>query len=283
MIWIKRILFIFFVLIVILAGSAGFITWKYADDLEAYALDAVQSTIVTDLEFNENVVLSLWKDFPLVAVEISDIQIQDSFKADTLIKVEKAFVQFNLIKILQNKFTIEGIRVTDGFIKLRRNEENQWNFRVWKAKETSDEKTKIDFSIEILTLENIHLDYDDRVVDLNIQFQSDKSKIKGRFTDSNQRLGLSLNGFMEGLTTIGSDRVIAMPLSLAGVLNINSEDKIYTIEMGNAIMAGNEMVLDAEWTRVDGGTNMEMKVHAGGVQPSVLLHHIWPQTLHERH
>ena len=277
MIWVKRITFILFILVVLLVSLAGFITWKYADDLEAYALEAVRSTIVTDLEFNEDVVLSLWKDFPLVAVEISDIQIQDSFKNDTLIKVDKAFVQFDLIKILQNRFTIEGIRVTDGFIRLRRNDENKWNFRVWKTREVAAEKAKVDFSIEILTLENVHLDYDDRVIDLNIQFQSDKSKIKGRFTDQNQRLGLSLNGFMENLTTVGSNRVVEMPLSLAGVLNINSEDKIYTIEMGNAIMAGNEMVLDAQWTRVDGGTNMEMKVHAGSIEPSVLLPHIWPQ------
>ncbi len=277
MIWIKRVVFILFLLIVLVASLAGFVTWKYADDLEAYALDAVRATIVTDLTFNEDVVLSLWKDFPLVAVEISDIQIQDSYKSDTLIRVEKAFVQFNLFKILQNKFTIEGIRVTDGFIKLRRNNADEWNFRVWKTIESDEPKKKIDFSIEILTLENVHIDYDDRMVDLNIQFLSNKSKIKGRFTDKNQRLGLSLNGHMERLTTIGSDRVVEMPLSLAGVLNINSNDNIYTIEMGNAILAGNEMVLDAEWTRIEGGTNMEMKVHAGNIEPSGLLPYIWPQ------
>ena len=277
MIWLKRILFILFLLLVLFASLAGFISWKYADDLEAYALDAVKSTIITDLEFNEDVVLSLWKDFPLVAVEISDIQIQDSFKSDTLIKVDKAFIQFDVLKILQNQFTIEGIRVTDGFIKLRRNEDNVWNFRVWKQKENLEEKVNVDFSIEILTLENIHLDYDDRVVDLNIQYLSDKSKIKGRFTDVNQRLGLSLNGFMERLTTIGSDRVVELPLSLAGVLNINSEEKVYTIEMGNAILAGNEMVLDAEWIRIEDGTDMRMKVHAGNIEPSSFLPHIWPQ------
>ena len=259
------------------AALVGFITWKYADDLKTYALDSVRETIITDISFDENVVLSFWKDFPLVAVEISDIEIEDSFKTDTLLKVEKAFVQFNLIKILQNQFTIEGIRVTDGFLKLRRNAADEWNFRVWKEVESDDEKSKVDFSIEILTLQNIHLDYDDRVVDLNIQFLSHKSKVKGRFTNENTRLGLSLNGYMERLTTTANDRIVELPLSLAGVLNINSKDKVYTIEMGNAILAGNEMVLDAEWTRIENGTNMEMKVHAGNIEPFVLLPHIWPQ------
>lgn len=277
MIWFKRIVFILFVLLFMVAGLVGFVTWRYADDLKAYALDSVRETIITDISFNEKVVLSFWKDFPLVAVEISDIQIEDSFKSDTLLKVEKAFVQFNLIKILQNQFTIEGIRVTDGFLKLRRNAADEWNFRVWKEEESDDGKSKVDFSIEILTLQNIHLDYDDRVVDLNIQFLSHKSRVKGRFTNENTRLGLSLNGYMERLTTSANDRIVELPLSLAGVLNINSKDKIYTIEMGNAILAGNEMLLDAEWTRIENGTDMEMKVHAGNIEPFVLLPHIWPQ------
>ncbi|MDB4678274.1 AsmA-like C-terminal region-containing protein [bacterium] len=277
MIWIKRIVFVLFLLLFLLSALVGFVTWKYADDLKTYALDGVRKAITTELSFNEDVVLSFWKDFPLLAVEISDIQIEDSFKTDTLLKVEKAFIQFNLIKIIQDKFTIEGIRVTDGFIKLRRNERDEWNFRVWKEVESKDGTKKVDFSIEILTLENIYLDYDDRVVDLNIQFLSDKSKLKGRFTNENTRIGLSLSGFMERLTTTGKDRISELPLILAGVLNINSKDKIYTVEMGNAILAGNEMVLDAEWTSIENGTNMEMKVHAGNIEPFVLLPNIWPQ------
>lgn len=275
MIWVKRIIFILFVLLVLLAGTLTVIVFKYEDDLKAYALETVRSSIETDISFDENVVLSIWKDFPLVAVEINDLQIQDAFRKDTLLKVDKGFVQFDLFKLLQNKFTIEGIRVENGFLKIRRTENDRWNFRVWK--EQNEESTKTDFSIEILTLQNIDLDYDDRVVDLNIQFFSEKSRLKGRFTDENTRLGLSLNGFMDRLTTIGSDRIVELPLSLAGVLNINSKDGIYTIEMGNAILAGNEMVLDAEWTRIENGTNMEMKVHAGNVEPSVLMPHIWPE------
>lgn len=276
MIWFKRIAFILFVLLFLFAGVACIIVFKYEDDMKEYALETVHNSIETEVSFDENVVLSLWKDFPLVAVEIKDIQIQDSFRKDTLLKVEKAFVQFDVFKLLQNRFTIEGIRVTDGFLRLRRSENNRWNFRVWKEQE-KDAPSKTDFSIEILTLQNVHLDYDDRVIDLNIQFYSEKSRLKGRFTDENTRLGLSLNGFMERLTTTGDDRIVELPLSLAGVLNINSKDGIYTIEMGNAVLAGNEMVLDAEWKRVENGTDMQMKVHAGNIEPFVLLPHVWPQ------
>lgn len=266
------------VLLLLMAALAGFVSWKYADDLKAYALDGVRETITTTVSFDEDVVLSLWRDFPLIAVEISDIKVEDAFKTDTLLAVERAYVQFNLLKILQNKFTIEGIRLADGSFKLRRNADNQWNFRVWKEPESSPNKnTKVDFSIDILTLQNIQLDYDDRVVDLNIQFLSNKSKIKGRFTNENTRLGLSLKGFMHQLTINNTKQITELPLNLAGVLNINTKDGIYTIEMGNAVLAGNEMVLDAEWTRIENGTDMQLKVHAGNIDPFVLLPHIWPQ------
>jgi uncharacterized protein involved in outer membrane biogenesis len=274
---IKRIAFFFLLLLFLLGGTMVFIVWKYEDDLKNVALDSARSAIVTDIEFNENVVLSFWSDFPLVAVEIEDIRIEDSFRTDTLLSVKKAFVQFDLIKLLKNEITIEGIRVADGFLRLRRNASDQWNYRVWKTSDSNDNKAKTDFSIEILTLENIQLDYDDRNVDLNIQFLSEKSRIKGRFTDENQRLGISLNGFMQRLTTNGADRIIDLPLNIAGVLNINSAEKIYTIEMANAILAGSEMVIDAEWRGLEDGTNMQMKVHAGNIEPATLLPHIWPQ------
>ncbi|MCB9192343.1 MAG: hypothetical protein H6602_11815 [Flavobacteriales bacterium] len=274
--WIKRTLFFILLLALLMLGAATFITWKYSDDLKAFAVQSIRDVMITETEFNEDVVVSVWSDFPLVAVEISDIRITDSFGTDTLLMLDKGFVQFDLIKLIQNKITIEGIRATDGFIKLRRNAENEWNFRVWKQPER-DDNAKTDFSIEVLVLENVHLDYDDRMIDLNIQYRSDKSKIKGRFTNDNQRLGLSLNGFMESLTTAGDQRIVGLPLQLAGLLNINNKDRIYTIETGNAILAGNEMVVNAEWKSIEGGTNMEMKVHAGNIEPAGLIPLVWPQ------
>lgn len=275
--WIKRfVALILFGVIFILAGAV-FITWRYEDDLKSFALETVQEAIVTDVELNDNVVLSLWKDFPLVAVELSDIKIQDAFRSDTLLSVEKAFVQFDVIKLIQNNIQIEGIRVTDGFLKLRRTDDGLWNFRVWKEPNRNAEERKTDLSIEILTLENIHLDYDDRAIDLNIQFLSEKSKLKGRFTEGNTRLGLSLNGFMEKLVTIGNDRIVELPMQLKGILNIDSDDRIYTIETGNAVLAGNEVVLNAEWKQVENATDMHLQLHAGNIEPSSLLPHVWPQ------
>lgn len=276
--WIKRFVFFLFLLFVLAICAGLLINWKYGKDIEAYVLESIRSVIVTDIEINENAEFSLWKDFPLVAVELKDIYIQDSFRSDTLLSAGQAFAQLNIFKILSNDFTIEGIRVKDGLLRLKRNEDGEWNFRVWKELKKDDgSKTKTDFSIEVLTLENIYLDYDDRAVDLNIQFLSSKSKIKGRFTNENQRFGLSLKGYMPRLTTIGADRIVELPLELAGVLNINSNEKIYTIEMGNAVLAKNEMVFDAEWRRIEDGTNMNLKVHAGNISPEVLLPHVWPQ------
>ena len=277
MVWIKRFVFLLLVLVFMVLAGAVFITWKYEDDLKNLALRTVRETITTDVQFNEDVKLSLWKDFPLVAIEFSNIRIQDSFKEDTLLEVEKAFIQFDVLRLLRNDVSIEGIRVTNGFLKLRRTAQNKWNYLVWKVPEKNEASKELNLSIEILTLENIHLDYDDRAIDLNIQFLSERSKIKGRFQDTKTRLGLSLNGFMENLSTIGDDRIVELPLNLKGVLDIDSENGVYTIETGNAILAGNEMVLNGEWRKLDSGTQMELKIHAGNIEPGTLLPHIWPQ------
>ncbi|MFC2176456.1 DUF3971 domain-containing protein [Bacteroidota bacterium] len=273
--WLKRIIFFLFLLLVFFIGVGLFINWKYADDLEAYVLDSIRSVVKTEISINDEAEFSLWKDFPLVAVELKDIYVQDSFESDTLLSAKRGFAQLNIFKILNNDFTIEGIKVSDGLLRLKRNQSGKWNFRVWKEPENNEKN--VNFSIEILTLENIYLDYDDREIDLNVQFLSQKSRLKGKFTNDNQHFGLSLNGHMPSLNTAGKDRIIDLPLSLVGILNIDAVKNIYTVEMGNAVMAGNEMIWDVEWRKTDGGTNISLKVRANDIDPNILLPHLWPQ------
>ncbi|TNF23893.1 MAG: hypothetical protein EP314_08665 [Bacteroidetes bacterium] len=275
MIWLKRVFFIALALILVGMAVVGILVLRYEDDMKQYALETVRSSIETEVHFDENVVLSIWKDFPLVAVEIRELQVQDAFRTDTLLQVQNAFVQFDVWNLLQNRLTIAGIRLEDGFVRVHRTADDRWNFRVWKAQESSGGNT--DLNIEILTLNKINVEYHDRSIDLDIHFYSERSKLKGRFTDDNTRLGLSLAGFLSYLRSGGEDRILELPLTLAGVLNIQAEDGIYTIEMGNAVMAGNEMVFDAQWSRIDTGTLMEMKLHAGNMEPGMLLPHVWPQ------
>jgi len=275
-IWIKRIL-IFIIILIVLAGlTTAFVIFRYGDDLKRYAFQTIRSSVTTDVSFSDDATFSIWNDFPLVAVQINDIRIQDSFRTDTLISAGKAFVQFDLWKLLQSRFVIEGIRVEDGFFRLKRNQKGDWNFRVWKESET-DNTNGTDVSIEILTLEKIDFTYTDKKVDLDIHFWSELSKLKGRFTDEDQRLSVSLNGLLHNLSTSGTKRITELPTSLAGILNINGSTQKYSIETGNAILAGNEMVFDMNWDVTNDATNMLLRVHAVGIEPHVLLPHVWPQ------
>ena len=176
MIWIKRIALFFVLLITIVVLSAGYITWRYSDTIKQYALDAVKNNITTKVSFNKNVDFSLVKDFPLVAVEIRDLKIQDSFLTDTLINVKSAYVQFDIFKIIRNEIVVEGIRLEEGHVRVKRNAASKWNFDVWDAKAATDPSAKTDFSIEVLTLQKIQLYYDDRVIDLNVQFGHRRSQ-----------------------------------------------------------------------------------------------------------
>ncbi len=260
-----------------MALSVGLITWRYSDTIKQYALDAVKNNITTKVSFNEHVDFTLLKDFPMVSVEIKDLIIQDSFKTDTLLDVKKAFVQFDIFKIIRNEIVVEGIRLEDGFVRVKRNSASKWNFDVWDKEAASDPSAKTDFSIEVLTLQQIQLVYDDRVIDLNVQFYSERSKLKGRFTDDVTKIAVNLNGFLQELSTAGDKRISELPLSLAASLNINTLKRVYTIELGNVILAGNEMVIDAEWKQTDGITLFDLKLNAEKIEPFVLLPHLWPQ------
>lgn len=262
-------------LIVLLLFAAGgiLIVWQYGPRVKAFVAAAIHENIVTDVHFDSDMTVSLWREFPRLAVELRNVRVGDTFKTDTLLIAERVFVQLDVMKVLTDQLSIDGIRVTGGFVRIRQNAKGDWNYKVWK--ETGDAETATDLNIDLLALEKMQVDFLSRKTGLEFLLFSEKSKMSGRFTDDNQHIEASVVGNLRNLSSNGVLRVEALPMDLRAVLEIRDDGRTIGVQMGNALLAGNELIWNLLYRSDDGVQHLKLELQGTGIYPEQLLPHIW--------
>jgi uncharacterized protein involved in outer membrane biogenesis len=272
MAFLRKILIAILVLLSLMAVLGILIVWQYGPRVKEFVRTSIHENITTEVSFSEEMDVSLWREFPRLAVGLRDVTVLDAFKKDTLLRADRVSVQLDIIKVLTDRLVIEGISVSDGFIRLRQNGKGDWNYVVWRKGDDSESAT--DLSIDLLALSGMTVDFDSKKSGLSFLLFSEKSKLNGRFTDDDQRIGASIRGIMHRLTTSDVLRVNELPLDLKAVLHIRDGGKTIGVETGNAVLAGNEFI----WSMLlrDGGEHLQLSLQGKGIEPDRLLPHIWP-------
>jgi len=228
------------VLLSLMAVLGIVVVWQYGPRVKEFVKTAIHENITTEVSFGEEMDVSLWREFPRLAVGLSDVTVQDAFRTDTLLRAGRVSVQLDIIKVLTDRLVIEGIRVSDGFIRLRQNGKGDWNYLVWK--ESGSDGTATDLSIDLLALNDVEVDFDSKKSGLSFLLFSEKTKLNGRFKDDDQRIGAGIKGVLTHLTVQGAKRVEELPIDLRAVLHIREQGKTIGVEAGNAVLAGNEFI-----------------------------------------
>lgn len=277
--WIKRFFSVLLILVILGVVGLFIVQWKYSERLKESALETLKTYITTEVTHHPDVQVSLWQDFPMISVRINDLTIADALiRSDTLIHATRAFVQFDVLRILQNDISIAGIRLSDGSVNVRHSSTDEWNYNVWRKNTDTVTSQPFSLKIEILTLQNMDVRYEDEMLELEIRFHSDRSKLKGSFHGSDQQLGVNLTGILHHLASRGTQRIVDLPLELTGILELKGSERRYTMPTGNALLAGNEIVFNTEWKMDQQDVlQMALEVHAGNIRPHTLLPLLWPQ------
>lgn len=274
MVWFRRILLTLLITFLLLVAGGIVIVVVYGDRMKEFVMDTARSNITTQMGVSDDVRVSFWKDFPRVSVELRDVWVQDSFRTDTLLKAQSVFVQLDIIKVLTDRLVIQGIRVTNGYARIRQNAKGDWNYMVWE--ESEKEAAATDLSIDLLALEEMDVRFVSKWSSFAIDLRAERATMKGHFTDDAQDLELSIQGLLRTLSTSDVLRVEGLAIDLSGMLGIQDKGRTVSIEMGNAELAGNEVVWSMLWQQKDQGSHIRLSLEGEGVAPEELLPHIWP-------
>lgn len=259
----------------VLVGIGGrlFIS-KYGPVIEQHVTEVLREQLTTELTLTGEPRITLFDDLPFVSAKFQDVLLADALNGDTLLSAKTAYIRLNIWEVLQDELSISGIKVEHGELNIIQTENGKWNFKVWKVNEES--KGGGNFNLEKVELIDMEVIYDDRKADLFIYADIDRSKLKGAFHGAEHSIRVDLDGHLNTLRSGRDLHLENMPLGLAGVLDIDNKRKVYSVDMGNALLAGNELIWNGRWVRTNDATEQDITVSADNLRIETLLNRIWP-------
>jgi hypothetical protein len=145
----KRILKILLLTLFIIGSIVFVITTYFADDIEKSVIRKIQQSLRAPLILDD-VEFTIYENFPAASVKITNLLVMESkkFNNDTLLFTKRAYVEISLLDIINKKYNLQNIIITDAKINVKYNNLNNPNFLIFKK--NTDNKNPI--SIKKITL-----------------------------------------------------------------------------------------------------------------------------------
>jgi len=231
---VKRI-FLFFLLAIVLIISTGIIiAHLYKDKVKNHLIGELNNKLKTEIGVSE-VSFSVLRKFPLASLEFSNVWCKASgeqFAKDTLFKSEKVFVQFHIMDIFNDKYSIVRLDLEKGLVNIKYDKQGNGNYNIWEKKEKADENSDKNLSIDLerIVLSDIKFFYTNPLLNHHFIIQIGKMISNGRFAKEKASLNLNYDLLVEQIDV--KNNTYLKNQNIIGALELNADSSHYEISSG---------------------------------------------------
>jgi len=240
------------------------VNYFFKDQLIRYAIGQINSQVNAKISIRK-VDFSLWKQFPNASVEFSNILLQSSNKykevnsikgQDTLLVAEKIFLEFNLIKLLEQHYDLERLNIQNGYVQLKVDPNSTMNFDILqKTNKPADDGIKLELSNLIFS--NTLIEYIDKRSSVKFSGKTDELLIKGNFGSSQIKLNFRSKLVVHQLSVYNINYLSNKSVILN--CNLTVADKVYKFKESYCTISGLKFLTDCE-IKMDGKEDIRMVV-----------------------
>lgn len=187
--------------VLLLAGAGlGVAAWVNRHTIIAKATDVLRGAVATELRFSDDVSLSLFSDFPRISVGFRQVYLQEANGKDTLLAAQGVSVTIDVWRLISTgDVRLNGIRISEGQVHVRRDARGRWNYDVLRKDTTAGPSSAL--TIDLLRLDHTAILFDDRKSRVSVSVFSDRSRLSGRFVPGDVQIGIDLNGKLNEVST----------------------------------------------------------------------------------
>ncbi|MBL4625616.1 MAG: hypothetical protein JKY42_10830 [Flavobacteriales bacterium] len=153
---------------------------------------------------------------------------------DTFFYFHHAYLQFNLIDIIKNRFVLREITLEDGFINPRVDKEGYDNYHIFKK--TASKTNDFLINLEKVTLNNVAVDYVEETRNDRILFDAYHAYLKGEFSKDEFELDVYGTFGLQTCKLKSTEWIENRDLDIDVGLYINSGTKHYEIRRGTLLI-----------------------------------------------
>jgi len=223
-----------FIFLLVLAISISFI---YEKEVTQYIIEELNESI--DVKINiEDSKFSLLRKFPNASIEFRSVtayspssfsNIICGLKTDTLFSAQRLFLQFNILDLLTQNYTIKNIHFDHGKINVFIDQFGNENFRFWDSEGSSGDDFKLELNKVKLTQTDVL--FCDEKNKIHFSSKIEKAHLNGLLYNENFSLDVNSSMFIY-LFSVAKDSYIVNK-NLAADFLLNIDDKLIAFSKGN--------------------------------------------------
>lgn len=189
---IKKIFLILFILILLALGFLFSLTRLYEQELNQLALEQLNKQLIQPITVDK-IELNAFSYFPSISLELSNLKIKDPLsKNDTLIFAKKAYFNFDTYDLINKKYIVRKLILSEGFSKILIDGQGVENYMIFK-KSDREENTKFKFLLDQVIIESFIVNFQNEILKQEYDFRIEKSKLKGAFSEKDYDLNVISN------------------------------------------------------------------------------------------
>ncbi len=212
----------------------GFIfSTVYEDKVKAYIVEQINNSINTKIDVKE-VEFSVFKKFPYASLEFQEVTAEEVTKKDNkqhLFKAQSVYLQFNIIDILNENYTIKKVELEDGMINVKIDKYGNDNYHFWKKAEDSENKLSIE--LEDLTFKRVDFYFLNEYKELNMDIEVVHLSLSGNFSKDEFTLKTKANLLVNQINDENELVFKNKKMNINTSLAVNQKTRLYHIKNGD--------------------------------------------------
>lgn len=194
-------------LVVLIVGGAFVVGYFYSDKVTSLVILELNKRIDTEVT-TDKVSFSVLKKFPNASIEFENITIKSSknihksdFKktnADTLLRAKSLFLEFNIIDIIKENYTIKKINIENGKINILTDSYGEDNYQLWRN-EIAQDNSSLRFELKDLQANNTKLNIRNLIKNIDLRANVIQFHLSGAFGSDDYFLQSDFTAYIKKL------------------------------------------------------------------------------------
>lgn len=254
------------VLLCLTLAGLGYFLYTQQDTIADRLMVELNKNLLTKVEVNGKVELSLLSHFPYAALELNDVIIMGStgFPDDTLISARSLYLTASVLDLLNQEWRIREVDLRHGWMHMVRSPDGTINYQfVPNNTGTTTQKPPTPFLLRIETayLEDIRFSFIDHPGATFLDVQGHKLTFSGNFSPEKLSLDISGAATTNKLEIKETDYAPNRDIQLKGKLVLSPKENTYDITTDLLKIGENNFGIDGSFTVLKDGTAFDLVIN----------------------
>ena len=249
----------------------------YEEKVKAYIVEQINNSVATEIDV-KNIELSIFKQFPYASLAFQKVTAKEATKANkkgTLFSAQSVYLQFNIIDILNENYSIKTVAIEDGIVNVRIDKNGKDNYHFWKDAGASDNQLSIE--LEKLSLKGVTFYLLNEYKNVDMSIEAIGLSLSGNFSKDEFTLKTQANfrvhQINENDQSVLKNKSIVLNTSLA----VNQTTKIYQIKQGDIDIEQLQFQLTGNIINKEEGVMLNLQSEGKNIEIQQLIGLLPPQ------